>query len=441
MTNDKIPVLIVEPERNSADTLLARLRNEPGIEILNRATSVEEAISLCSNLDSAVTLLDLSIVEPSKQRALIAEFLPIGGLVAISNDHVEKIISLIAQTGSFGLVPRSESNEAICAAIQHAILAPPPVARADFHNTISIDNNDVETDTTGLSANATANPVEQSNYSSPVLDGKYKIEEILGKGATSTVYLAVEVPGGRRVALKVMHHSLLARVEPAQRFEREVRVSISLDHPNIGRIYSSGFTETGQPYAAMEYLVGEPLDVILKRDAPISSEQTIVMAQEICSALQVAHDKKVVHRDLKPANLFITETGTVKILDFGLAKHFDGSTEVITAPGSLLGTAFYMSPEQCFAAKLDGRSDIYSLGCILYECVTGIVAFPGTGYFQILMMHVEREPDRELLRRKCPKMLCKIIEKALANDPNQRYQSATAMNLELEEALQLERKR
>ncbi len=217
--------------------------------------------------------------------------------------------------------------------------------------------------------------------------GTYEIVSPLGAGGMGEVYLATDSKLDRKVAIKVLPELMTRDQERVARFEREAKLLASLNHPNIAAIH--GFDDSdGTRFLVMEYVEGETLGNHLKK-GPVAVENALDMAKQMAEALEAAHEQGVIHRDLKPANVMIREDGTVKVLDFGLAKamtgepsgNADANSPTITAsytrPGVVLGTAAYMSPEQARGLALDKRTDIWSFGIMLFECLTGSRLFQG----------------------------------------------------------------
>jgi eukaryotic-like serine/threonine-protein kinase len=259
----------------------------------------------------------------------------------------------------------------------------------------------------------------------------YKIIEELGRGGMGVVYKAEDTKLERRVALKFLPVQFSADEEEKKRFIHEAKAASALDHPNICSVHEIGETPEGQLFIAMGYYEGKPLKEKIKA-GPLPVDEAIMIAIQIDEGLREAHRKGIVHRDLKPANIMVTEQGVVKIVDFGLAK-LKGLTR-LTKSGTTLGTVAYMSPEQALGKEVDGRSDIWSLGVILYEMFTGKLPFPGEYDQAILYAVINEEPESiSKLRSDVPEELRRIVRKALAKRPENRYKAADELLKELKQ--------
>jgi len=254
----------------------------------------------------------------------------------------------------------------------------------------------------------------------------YKITGKLGEGGMGEVYKAEDTRLGRSVALKLLPAQMSQDPLALERFKREAQTASSLDHPNICMVYDVGEHE-GQPFLVMQYLEGLTLKELLKK-APFKLNRILEIGSQIARGLMKAHDSKIIHRDIKPANIIITPDGLAKILDFGLAKlSSDQSTRIRekTSPGKTMGTTLYMSPEQVRGEEVDNRSDLFSLGVILYEMATGKLPYSGTTsgtVFEEILNNAPVEPSR--LNPEIPPALERMILKCLEKDPDLRYQSA-----------------
>ena len=258
----------------------------------------------------------------------------------------------------------------------------------------------------------------------------YKILEKIGQGGMGEVYRAEDIKLERKVALKFLPSNLTTDIEAVERFKREAKAAAALNHPNIVTIYETGEFE-GQIYIAMEYVVGESLRQKIS-DSILTMSEIIDVVVQICEGLGKAHKAGIVHRDIKPENIFIDEDGRIKILDFGLAK-LKGVGK-LTKETSTLGTVYYMSPEQVRGKEVDNRTDIWSLGIILYEMLTGHLPFKGD-YEQAVMYSIlnEKPTFTEEITKPFPDLLISVIEKSLQKEPNQRYTSALEFKRDLEQ--------
>src|SRR5438876_506973 len=261
-----------------------------------------------------------------------------------------------------------------------------------------------------------------------VFDRRYVVQRKLGSGGMADVYLAEDQELGRRVALKMLNERHANDDQFVERFRREAQSAAGLNHPNIVSIFDRGQAE-GTYYIAMEYLDGRTLKELLVRNGPTPVPIAIDYARQILGALAFAHRGGIVHRDIKPHNIVVRKDGRLKVTDFGIAR--SGASQM-TEAGSIVGTAQYLSPEQARGAPVDARSDLYSLGIVLYEMLTGKVPYTGDAPVEIAMKHLTAVPDPpSKLRPDVPHDLDAIVMRALAKDPEQRYGSAEEMDADL----------
>jgi serine/threonine protein kinase len=264
--------------------------------------------------------------------------------------------------------------------------------------------------------------------------GRYEIQSELGSGGMGVVYLAVDTRLNRKIALKLLPADLTDNKDRLHRFEQEARAASALNHPNILTIHEIG-TDDGTHFIATEFVEGETLRALIMMDAPMRPAQALDLAIQVAAALSAAHAAGIVHRDIKPENVMLRDDGYVKVLDFGLAKLVETEKKgdaadpnaptqrfYLTNPGVVMGTAKYMSPEQASGKPVDARTDIWSLGVILYEMLTGKHPFDGEVQTQVIARILEREPEPLAARAPgSPPELQRIVSRMLAKDRAERY--------------------
>ena len=266
-----------------------------------------------------------------------------------------------------------------------------------------------------------------------VLGNRYRLEELVGEGGMALVYKAECSLLQRPVAVKILRPQFATDVEFVERFRREAQAAARLSHPNVVNVYDVG-QDRGFNYIVMEYVRGKNLKDLIKREAPFTVARALNVARQICAALHHAHQNNIIHRDIKPHNILITQEGNVKVTDFGIARAASAST--LTHNGSVLGSVQYFSPEQAKGAPAGVASDIYSLGCVIYEMLTGTVPFKGETPVAIALKHLQEQPApmREL-RPGLPPAVEGLVARSLAKDPSLRFPSALSMLKEIQTAL------
>ncbi|KAA0079729.1 Stk1 family PASTA domain-containing Ser/Thr kinase [Mycolicibacterium sp. P9-64] len=267
------------------------------------------------------------------------------------------------------------------------------------------------------------------------LSDRYELGDILGFGGMSEVHLARDVRLHRDVAVKVLRADLARDPSFYLRFRREAQNAAALNHPAIVAVYDTGEAETPTgplPYIVMEYVEGVTLRDIVHTDGPMEPQRAIEVIADACQALNFSHQHGIIHRDVKPANIMISKTGAVKVMDFGIARALADTGNPMTQTAAVIGTAQYLSPEQARGEKVDARSDVYSLGCVLYEMLTGEPPFVGDSPVAVAYQHVREDPVAPSQRYEgISPDLDAVVLKALAKNPENRYQTAAEMRTDL----------
>jgi len=272
-----------------------------------------------------------------------------------------------------------------------------------------------------------------------LLNGRYRLDEQVGAGGMSTVYRAFDQTLERQVAIKLLNREIATDSDQLERFRREARAVAQLSHPQVVGVIDAG-EDDGRPYIVFEYVQGETLKERIRRLERLPIGEAVAYAIEIARALGAAHQRHIVHRDVKPQNVLVDEEGSAKVTDFGIARSLD--EEGLTADGRVLGTTDYVSPEQALGHGVTGQSDLYSLGIVLFEMLTGDVPFHGENQVAVAMKHVrEALPDVQVRRPEVSATLAAIIDRATAKELPNRYRSADEMILDLEDALTVEASR
>jgi serine/threonine-protein kinase len=269
-----------------------------------------------------------------------------------------------------------------------------------------------------------------------VLNGRYRLEARIGTGGMSSVYRALDETLERPVAIKLMNREIAHDSDQLERFRREARAVAQLSHPHIVGVIDYG-EDQSRPYIVLEYVEGETLKERIRRNGELEISEAVAYAIEIARALGAAHARHIVHRDVKPQNVLIDEEGSAKVTDFGIARSLDD--DGLTADGRVLGTTDYVSPEQALGHDVTGQSDLYSLGIVLFEMLTGNVPFRGDNQVAVAMKHVREElPDVQTLRPEVSASLAAVIDRSTAKDLHERYRNDEELIADLEEVLALE---
>ena len=269
------------------------------------------------------------------------------------------------------------------------------------------------------------------------IDGRYTIQKLIGEGGMANVYLAMDIILNREVAIKILHEQLAKQERFIERFRREAEAVASIIHPNVVEIYDVGQYDNCY-FIVMELLEGQTLKEYVKDKGTLSVSETLTIMKQVCEGVDVAHKLGIVHRDLKPQNIFIREDGLIKIMDFGIAYQQDASP--LTQTNAVMGSVHYLSPEQAKGESATIQTDIYSLGIVMYEMLTGSVPYTGDSAVNIVLRHLrETVPYVSEKNEHVPQSVENIIIRATAKNPDDRYHSLADMRYDLDTALNVER--
>lgn len=272
---------------------------------------------------------------------------------------------------------------------------------------------------------------DESSYVGSVIDGKYAMKALLGRGGMGAVYRAENTRINKPVAIKILLRGHRKGSDAERRFIREARIAGSLGHPGIVEIYDLGTLENGVPFQVMELLEGETLAARIKHEGALPIDETLDVAEAVLSALDVAHARGVIHRDLKPENIFLARRGehvVSKLLDFGISKALGDETLSLTKTGMVVGTPYYLAPEQARGDSVDARCDVWAMGVVMYEALTGRLPYRANNYNKLLVSILTTRPEapREV-RPALPEAIEDVILTAMSHEPDARYANGRAM--------------
>ena len=266
-----------------------------------------------------------------------------------------------------------------------------------------------------------------------VIVERYELEELVGTGGMSSVYKARDRLLERPVALKILHEQYTLDPEYVERFRREARAVAQLAHPNIVTVIDRG-EQDGRQFIVFEYIDGENLKQVVNREGALPIREAVELTIQIARALGFAHERGIVHRDVKPQNVILGDDGRAKVTDFGIARSLD--VDGVTQTGTVVGTSDYIAPEQAQGRQVDAQTDVYSLGVVLYELITGDVPYDGENFVAVAMQHVHQPAPSVLDRRPdCPPRLDLVVQRAMAKDPNDRHDSMADLVDDLQASL------
>ncbi|MBR6790378.1 MAG: serine/threonine protein kinase, partial [Oscillospiraceae bacterium] len=268
-------------------------------------------------------------------------------------------------------------------------------------------------------------------YIGRTLNGRYELKKLIGSGGMANVFEATDLAEQKTVAVKLLKQEYLSNDEFVKRFRNESKVIAVLDHPNVVKVFDVNFTGADQ-YIVMEHIDGITLNQYIRHQGQLRWKDTVHFATQILQALQHAHDHGVIHRDIKSQNIMLLRDGTIKVMDFGIARF--AREDIRGGQNRAIGSVHYISPEQACGEESDAKSDIYSVGVLLYEMLAGTVPFDGDSPEEIAMKHLKSQPvSLQELNSGVPTGLCEIIEKAMQKDKNLRYRSAREMLAAIQE--------
>lgn len=276
-----------------------------------------------------------------------------------------------------------------------------------------------------------------------VAGGRYQLRDLLGEGGMASVYLAYDSALDRQVAIKTLHTELGREQSFRERFRREAQAVAKLQHTNIVSVFDTGEDELGgalMPYIVMEYVEGQPLGSVLADDirqhGAMPADKALKVTADVLAALETSHEMGLVHRDIKPGNVMMTKRGVVKVMDFGIARAMQSGVTSMTQTGMVVGTPQYLSPEQALGRGVDARSDLYSVGIMLFQLLTGRIPFDADSPLAIAYAHVQEEPVApSTINRSVTPAMDALVARALKKNPNERFPSAAAMRDEIARVL------
>ncbi|MBM7437852.1 protein kinase [Streptomyces sp. HB132] len=276
-----------------------------------------------------------------------------------------------------------------------------------------------------------------------VAGGRYQLRDLLGEGGMASVYLAYDSALDRQVAIKTLHTELGREQSFRERFRREAQAVAKLQHTNIVSVFDTGEDELGgalMPYIVMEYVEGQPLGSVLQSDiqqhGAMPADKALKVTADVLAALETSHEMGLVHRDIKPGNVMMTKRGVVKVMDFGIARAMQSGVTSMTQTGMVVGTPQYLSPEQALGRGVDARSDLYSVGIMLFQLLTGRIPFDADSPLAIAYAHVQEEPVApSSINRSVTPAMDALVARALKKNPNERFPSAAAMQDEIARVL------
>ncbi len=491
ISNSPISVLLVEDQEILRMGIRASIANDLGISVVGEAENGQTAIEKFETLRPDVVLMDINmpILDGIKSSRAIKELSRNTKIIMLTSSEQENDVYSALSSGASGYCLKDIETDRLCEAIkavfrgdvwldagiadkvlrlcsrdnpaqritcepvsftesekqlltQMLIGASPNHIAQDMHVSPSFARTRIinvlkKVELATMSVDSSSESLNDQARSDGLME-KYEFLGVLGRGGMSFVYKARHKLLNKLFAIKFLGLHLVDSRSFTARFTREAQTMSELCHPNIVAIHDFGFSMDGQPYIIMDYADGPTLSEVLERCGSMAPAEAGELFLQITDALAYAHQRELVHRDVKPANIIVCENNgrtTAKLLDFGLALNNtdEGISQRLTQTGQVLGSPVYMSPEQCRADRVDARSDVYSLGCLMFECLSGRPPFYGANAIETMAMHLSADAP-ELDHNIYPSSLCEIISTCLQKDPNERFTHAGALHLALRES-------
>lgn len=448
--NAPISVLIVEDHNLFRAGIRVGCQRDKSIVISGEATNGEEAVVKAAALNPDVILMDIRmpLMDGFESSKVIKAKNGKTKIIMLSSHDSEDVIASAMSSGASGYCHKDIDSELLCSAIKAVhkgeLWFDAGARKNSAISDSTVPSHDLQTFTRPQSLDGLRQSVGTSsrngqfsfeNFESvprTSLSDKFENLGLLGQGGMSQVYKARHKVMDRLVAIKFLSAQLGPFSTFAARFAQEARICSNLSHPNIVSIYDFGVTTDGEAYLVMEYAEGPTLAETLKKSGRMEEKQCWKLFEQLKMALSYAHSKNVVHRDIKPANVILQDNGDngpgVKLVDFGLAKVVSEKHPSLTLNGEIMGSPIYMSPEQCQGLVLDQRSDIYSLGCLIYEALCGYPPFRGKDALETIRMHVQEIPAAPP-KHFCSEQMRKVLKRCLQKQPEHRYSDVREIEL------------
>lgn len=434
-----IAVLIAEDQAITRFGLKCALEAYADLKVVaecgDGVTAILQALAVKPN----VILMDIGLPKVDGIRAAkeIKQALPNTRIIMFTASVDDELIQEALEVGADGYCLKTVAGEHLYAAIKAVHSGATWLDPGIANRLLKVQSN--RNQAAVSAANTQHNelrPASLQNYDGgkTIIGDRYAIEGVLGQGGMGIVYRGRHVLMNRAVAIKMLHPEYAADDQVVARFQTEAQTLSRLSHPNLVSVFDFGVTARQEPFMVMDFHSGQSMDSYLQENGALTAEFGVALFTQVLDGLSAVHKAGIVHRDIKPSNLLISLDPqlAVKIVDFGIAKNQAAEREKLklTNPGEVVGTPRYMSPEQCTGKVLDARSDIYALGCVMYESFTGKPIFQGDSFYDLVRQHVYESPSQLPFFQpgvSLSKEVVEVINKALRKDPDERFQSAFEM--------------